>query len=57
MVSEESRKKEKLGGAAGKGIAKAKCPKCTQKFGEITLFGIRKEDGDAEGLDSSGGMK
>lgn len=57
VVSEESRKKEKLGGAAGKGIAKAKCPKCTQKFGDITLFGIRKEDGDAEGLDSSGGMK
>lgn len=57
VVSEESRKKEKLGGAAGKGIAKAKCPKCTQKFGDITLYGIKKEDGDAEGLDSSGGMK
>ena len=57
VVSEESRKKEKLGGAAGKGIAKAKCPKCTQKFGDTTLYGVKKEEGSAEGLDASGGMK
>lgn len=40
VVSEESRKKEKIGGAGGKGIAKAKCPKCRQPFGEISLFTI-----------------
>ena len=40
VVSEDSRKKEKIGGANGKGIAKAKCPKCTKKFGNITLFQV-----------------
>ncbi len=50
VVSEESRKKEKLGGAAGKGIAKAKCPKCEQKFGDLSLFGLNTED---EELDTS----
>ena len=38
VVSEESRQKEKLGGKNGKGIAKAKCPKCEKPFGEISLF-------------------
>ncbi len=42
VVSEEARKKEKLGGANGKGIAKAKCPKCGKKFGDISLFAIEK---------------
>ncbi|MHC4876832.1 MAG: hypothetical protein ACYTGL_10065 [Planctomycetota bacterium] len=42
VVSEESRKKEKLGGAAGKSIAKAKCPKCTQKFGDTTLYALKE---------------
>lgn len=37
IVSEEARKKEKLGGLNGKGLAKAKCPKCTQKFGSNAL--------------------
>ena len=37
VVSEEARKKEKLGGLNGKGLAKAKCPKCTQKFGSNAL--------------------
>jgi hypothetical protein len=58
-VSEESRKKEKLGGAAGKGIAKAKCPnsKCAQKFGDTTLYGLQLETGQAEeGLDATGGL-
>jgi hypothetical protein len=27
-----------LGGANGKGIAKAKCPKCTQKMGNQPLY-------------------
>jgi hypothetical protein len=38
VVSEESRKKEKIGGKNGKGIAKAKCPKCEKPFGDISLF-------------------
>jgi len=40
IVSEDSRKKEKIGGKAGKGIAKAKCPKCNEKFGNISLWQI-----------------
>ncbi|MBM83775.1 MAG: hypothetical protein CMJ78_24730 [Planctomycetaceae bacterium] len=44
VVSEDSRKKEKIGGANGKAIAKAKCPKCTNKFGSITLFQISAVD-------------
>lgn len=41
-VSEEGRKKSKLGGANGKAIAKAKCPKCGGKMGEDPLYRIRK---------------
>ena len=37
-ISEDARKKENIGGKAGKGIAKAKCPKCTNKFGEQPLY-------------------
>lgn len=40
IVSEEARKKEKIGGLNGKGIAKAKCPKCTQKFGSNPMYAI-----------------
>jgi hypothetical protein len=40
--SEEGRKKNKLGGANGKAIAKAKCPKCGGKMGEDPLYRIRK---------------
>ncbi|MGZ0171573.1 MAG: hypothetical protein ACKVHE_18675 [Planctomycetales bacterium] len=56
VVSEDSRKKEKLGGAAGKGIAKAKCPKCKGKFGDTTLFAIKEPDAKDEGMAESGGM-
>lgn len=41
-VSEEGRKKNKLGGANGKGIAKAKCPKCSGKMGEEPLYKLKK---------------
>ncbi len=41
-VSEEGRKKNKLGGANGKGIAKAKCPKCSGKMGEDPLYKVTK---------------
>ena len=40
IISEDGRKKEKLGGADGKGIAKAKCPKCQKKFGSITFYNV-----------------
>lgn len=37
-ISEEARKKENIGGKGGKAIAKAKCPKCNNKFGEQPLY-------------------
>jgi len=45
IVSEDSRKKERIGGKTGKGIAKAKCPKCNEKFGNISLWQIKKPEG------------
>lgn len=56
-VSEESRKKEKLGGAAGKGIAKAKCPKCEQKFGDTSLFALKSEEAEPDtSMSETGGV-
>lgn len=40
VVSEDSRKKEKIGGLNGKGIASAKCPKCSAKFGKNPMYEI-----------------
>jgi hypothetical protein len=40
VVSEDSRKKEKIGGTSDSSIAKARCPKCKKKFGSITLYGL-----------------
>jgi ribosomal protein L40E len=40
VVSEDARKKEKIGGLNGKGIAKAKCPKCKSKFGSHPLYQV-----------------
>lgn len=42
VVSEDGRKKEKIGGLNGKGIAKAKCPKCQKKFGNNPLYEIEE---------------
>ena len=42
-VSETGRSKEKLGGKSPKGIAKAKCPKCSQKMGENLLYTLKSE--------------
>jgi hypothetical protein len=47
-VSEAARAKNKLGGAAGKSIAKAKCPKCSAKFGNEPLYRISKAPESAE---------
>lgn len=44
IVSEDSRKKERIGGKTGKGIAKAKCPKCNEKFGNVSLWQITTSD-------------
>lgn len=41
-VAEAARAQQKLGGAAGKGIAKAKCPGCQNKMGLNKLFSIVK---------------
>jgi rubredoxin/(2Fe-2S) ferredoxin len=38
VVSEDGRKKERIGGKTGSGIAKAKCPKCGEKFGDVSLY-------------------
>lgn len=40
IVSEDSRKKEKIGAASDASVAKARCPKCKSKFGNITLYGV-----------------
>ena len=42
VVSEDSRKKERIGGPSGKSIAKAVCPKCKKLFGDISLYGIEE---------------
>ena len=39
-ISEVARNKENIGGKGGKGIAKAKCPKCKQKLGERPLYAL-----------------
>lgn len=41
-VSEEGRKKSKLGGAKGTSISKAKCPKCSNKMQAETLYKISR---------------
>lgn len=43
IISEDARQKEKLGGKEGKGLAKVKCPKCTQKFGENPMYALKQE--------------
>jgi hypothetical protein len=48
IVSEESRRKEKIGGLNGKGLAKAKCPKCGGKFGTAPLYRVKPKDTESE---------
>ncbi len=40
VVSENSRKKERIGGKNESSVAKAKCPKCKQRFGNQPLYGM-----------------
>jgi len=45
-ISEMSRNLEKFGGKNASGIAKAKCPACEAKFGNISLYQIKEESKD-----------
>jgi len=45
VISEDAREKEKLGGKGGKGLAKVKCPKCQQKFGEQPVHTLKQTAG------------
>ncbi len=45
-ITEDARARKKLGGATGKGLAKAKCPKCSNKFGPLKAYKIAKAPGD-----------
>ncbi|MEZ6131045.1 MAG: TIGR03067 domain-containing protein [Planctomycetaceae bacterium] len=47
-ITEESRARKKLGGAGGKGLAKVKCPACSNKFGERKAYRIVKSPSDSE---------
>ncbi|MBL8850842.1 MAG: hypothetical protein JNG89_14265 [Planctomycetaceae bacterium] len=45
VMSEEGRARAKFGGKDGKGIAKTKCPKCNQKFGNHPLYVLKDAGG------------
>lgn len=47
-MSEEGRAKADFGGKGAKAIAKTKCPKCQQKFGEVRLEGLPPAAPEAE---------
>ncbi|QDT63481.1 hypothetical protein [Calycomorphotria hydatis] len=47
VVSESARKKEKIGGLNGNGLAKAHCPKCNGTFGQHPLVLLKKKDSDS----------
>ena len=42
-VSEDARKKEKIGGKNARGLAKAKCPKCAGVFGSNPLYELKNQ--------------
>lgn len=59
VITEEARARKKLGGAAGKGIAKAKCPKCASKMGDQKMWKITsspQEQNEKEEEDASSVM-
>ena len=51
VVSSDARKKEKIGGKSGKGMAKAVCPKCKRLFGENPLYSITTDAVEEEGVE------
>lgn len=48
VVSEDARRKEKIGGRNPKGLAKAKCPKCGGVFGSNPLYALCTPEQPAE---------
>lgn len=50
-ITEEARARKKLGGATPKGIGKAKCPGCSNKFGDRKAYKITKSPSDEESLE------
>lgn len=48
IVSEGSRRKEKIGGLEGKKLASAKCPKCKGKFGNSPLYALKSPETTSE---------
>lgn len=54
-LSEDGRKKENIGGKAGKSIAKAKCPKCQNAFGKNPLYALKQEPQAVADEDASEG--
>lgn len=53
VISEAARAGQKLGGANGKGIAKAKCPKCTKPMGNQALYQVPPAEKPAASEDKS----
>ena len=45
VVSEDARRKEKIGGKSESSVAGAKCPKCKSKFGDQRLYALKAEAG------------
>ena len=41
VVSEDARKKEKIGGKSESSVPKAKCPKCKKPMGNNRLMGLK----------------
>jgi hypothetical protein len=55
FVSEDFRKKEKIGGPKPQSVPKAKCPKCKKKFGNNPMYALEAEQSDdSDSEDSSG---
>ena len=46
FVSEDARKKEKIGGPKPNSVPKAKCPKCKKKFGNNPLYALEEGPGN-----------
>ncbi|MCH7989811.1 MAG: hypothetical protein IID46_11775 [Planctomycetes bacterium] len=46
FVSEDARKKEKIGGPKPNSVPKAKCPKCKKKFGNNPLYALEAGPGN-----------
>ena len=44
IVDESVREEHKIGGKQDGSVAKSKCPKCQQKFGEIKLYRVKPSD-------------